>query len=216
MCPLCPRFEFIAEGERYRLVNSLEAWFLYEARTGLQVGDTAGSMRNLRTLLWALLQPEHPSVPEEALGNWHQGSIAAAMLTAGLALQSAVPDKPVPAKAEQIRKPTDWYQLWAIGRFDLGLSDEEFWKLHPLQFHHLSERFDAQVDREFYGHCITAAMIRNCHVDLEKTAPLDPMALMPTASGERARREATAQHSAGLLSKIRQLKEFFPGAKVNI
>ena len=137
--PLCPRFEACG----YRLVNNLRAWFLYESKTGLQVGDTAGSPRNLRTLLWALLQAEHPDMTEEEAGALPQAVTEAA----GLALATAVPDEPPLLKAETARRPTDWYRLWATARFDLHLSDEEFWALHPLQFHHLSLRLDAQIER---------------------------------------------------------------------
>mgnify|MGYP000558877216 CR=1 FL=1 len=204
--PLCPRFE--AAG--YRLVNNLRAWFLYESRTGLQVGDTAGSPRNLRTLIWALLHAEHPEITEEQAGALPQAVTQAA----GLALATALPDESIPLKAEHARRPTDWYRLWSIGRFDLHLTDEEFWALHPLQFHHLSLRLDARIEREFYGHCITAAMIRNCHIDPKETEPIAPMALMPTASGERAREQLNAgQQSASLLDKIKGWKLALEGMK---
>ena len=204
--PLCPRFEACG----YRLVNNLRAWFLYESKTGLQVGDTAGSPRNLRTLLWALLQAEHPDMTEEEAGALPQAVTEAA----GLALATAVPDEPPLLKAETARRPTDWYRLWATARFDLHLSDEEFWALHPLQFHHLSLRLDAQIEREFYGHCITAAMIRNCNIDPEKTKPIAPMALMPTASGEKARQQFMAgEQSGNLLEKIKGWKVAVEGMR---
>lgn len=206
--PLCPQFE--AGG--FRLVNCLRAWYLYESRTGLQVGESLGDQRNLLTLVWALLQTEHPDLTEANIAVLDPGPLLAA---AGLALASAIPAEPLSA-AGQHRGPTDWYHLWAFGRYDLRLSEEEFWRLHPLQLHALIKRMDAQIEREFYGHCITAAMIRNCNIDPEKTEPIAPVLLLPTPTGEKARAEYTAEQGAGLLDKIRALKDFFPGAKVNI
>ena len=218
MGALCPQFPVtvtvpwgqVTRTFEFQLVNSLWAWFLYESRTGLQVGDTAGSARNTRTLLWALLQTEHPDLTEEAVGSLPHAVMAELMRMAALALTTAAPDDAsLSLKAESVRKSTDWYRLWATARFDLGLSDAEFWALHPLQFHHLCLRLDARIDREFYGHCITAAMIRNCNIDPEKTEPIAPMALMPTASGEKARAQLAAPaapQSVSLVEKVRQMK----------
>lgn len=38
-----------------------------------------------------------------------------------------------------------WELLWAFGRYDLRLSEEQFWALTPLEYHLLAERCEAGV-----------------------------------------------------------------------
>jgi hypothetical protein len=46
----------------------------------------------------------------------------------------------------------DWLTLWAIGRYDLGCSELEFWELTLQQFNALAARFIEHHDRlEYYA-----------------------------------------------------------------
>ena len=54
-----------------------------------------------------------------------------------------------------------WETLWAVGRYDLRLTDEEFWHLVPRQFAALVQRQrDHQVRQEF-GAAIICQTIHN-------------------------------------------------------
>jgi hypothetical protein len=210
--PLCPRFSVEILGKRWSFVSNMRAWFEYEARTGKPVGRN-GDARSLRVLLWALLRAEHPDITQAEIGRWAPASIGLATQTVAVCLRSGMPDeKPEQLEPEEggvVRDPdapTDWHYLWSSARYDLRLSDEEFWSLHPLQFYALQQRFRESVDRAFHGHCITAAMIYNSSIDPEKSEPVSPMELMPTLTGAIARRkpQPTAEEvTVGLLDKIR-------------
>jgi hypothetical protein len=60
---------------------------------------------------------------------------------------SAVLDDPRVAGPGE-KKLTDWNWLWSLARIEFGLSDDEFWSLHPLQLYHLMLRFEERCRRE--------------------------------------------------------------------
>ncbi|SEB40655.1 hypothetical protein [Terriglobus roseus] len=52
--------------------------------------------------------------------------------------------------------------MWAQGRYDLGLSEDEFWRLTPKQFHLLYDRHrEAMLHREMTAAFTTAAVINS-------------------------------------------------------
>lgn len=57
-----------------------------------------------------------------------------------------------------------WDDLWAVARYDLGISEQEFWALTPRQFNLLVERHEeaqtAQFKRDalFFGSVICAQL----------------------------------------------------------
>lgn len=51
--------------------------------------------------------------------------------------------------------------LWAVGRYDLGLGEEEFWRLSPRQFGALLERHNEEQRKEDWRAGMIAATIAN-------------------------------------------------------
>lgn len=57
--------------------------------------------------------------------------------------------------------PTDWLTMWAVGRYDLGLTEEEFWGLTPRQYVALLERHEEAMEWEDYRMGVIASTIVN-------------------------------------------------------
>ena len=51
--------------------------------------------------------------------------------------------------------------MWAVGRYDLGLTEEEFWHLTPRQFAALMERHEEAQEWEDYRAGVVACTIVN-------------------------------------------------------
>ena len=51
--------------------------------------------------------------------------------------------------------------MWAIGRFDLRLSEEEFWKLSPRQLVALLDRANREQEWQNYRAALVASVIAN-------------------------------------------------------
>ena len=51
--------------------------------------------------------------------------------------------------------------MWAYGKFDLGLSDEEFWGMTPKEFRVLGDRADYQTALLDYRAGVVASVIAN-------------------------------------------------------
>lgn len=64
--------------------------------------------------------------------------------------------------------PLTWDTAWAIGRFDLGLSEEEFWSLSPKKFFLLLDRLQRRErEHEWLAHRIVATIV-NVNIDPKK------------------------------------------------
>jgi len=58
--------------------------------------------------------------------------------------------------------------MWSIAVYDYGLTDEQFKRLTPIQFHYLGKRFDATKKHQDLGFGIVASTIANAHRDHSK------------------------------------------------
>lgn len=199
------RFECRIAGRTCYLINNLKAWLLYERRTGRPIGDIGGKHVTLRSLIWALLHTAQPEITERAVGRIGAAELRDVMMAANRVLTADLPETEAPMRGEAVTR-IDWHDLWGVGRFDLGLTETEFWELSPGQLHALVKRLDAAVERQFLCAGIVAAAFTNCHIDPEKSDGVSPYFFMPTASGERVRGEMQSEKSANLLAKIRGLK----------
>jgi hypothetical protein len=57
--------------------------------------------------------------------------------------------------------PSTWLDYWAIAKYDLGLSLDEFWDCTPGVFQALCKRRNIRIKYERYAHAITASAVYN-------------------------------------------------------
>jgi hypothetical protein len=94
--------------------------------------------------------------------------------------------------------------LWAIGVYDFGLTEDQFWALTPAQFSALSDRFDQHnMQLDFRAGIIASTMANT--VRSEKTPPFTPQMFMPNYDGEEVK---PAEMSGDEI--LRQLQAAFP------
>jgi hypothetical protein len=94
--------------------------------------------------------------------------------------------------------------LWAIGVYDFGLTEDQFWALTPAQFSALSDRFDQHnMQLDFRAGIIASTMANT--VRSEKTPPFTPQMFMPNYTGEEAKTEEMSGDEI-----LRHLKAAFP------
>lgn len=68
-------------------------------------------------------------------------------------------------------------ELWSIGRYDLRLSDDEFWGLTLKEFNLLMKRHKEQRSAEMFNSALICATIAN--VNRTKGKAYTPMDFMP-------------------------------------
>jgi len=195
-------------GRSVVMTCTLAALLRFERATGYGL-QSANGPAAVRTLLWALLADEQPRITPAEVGAM-SATEAERAVKAALTLWAAsapLPDPDAPEAAGESGGRVDWYELWAIGRIDLGLSEAEFWGLSPAMYHAMTQRLEWRL----YGHCITAAAITNCHIDREKAAPLSPLAFMPGRTGRAESRRITVQQGETLRMKMGGLRDTLLG-----
>lgn len=166
--------------ERYpwRLTCNMRVLLRFERKMGRSVEQAAlgAPLLTARTLLWAMVteQNEQAHVSEHQIGQMPPPEFAAAVDQARLLLASSCPRREHSGDADDLQ-PTrvDWHQLWAIGRYDLGLSDEEFWRLTPAQFAALCDRMEAEREHAEYCAALVASTVANCN-RAEGVEPFEP------------------------------------------
>lgn len=74
----------------------------------------------------------------------------------------------------------DWLSLWAFGRYDLRLSDDEFWDLTLDQFNALSEQYIQEQENQDLRTALICSLLANIHRDTKKRhKPYEPKDFMP-------------------------------------
>lgn len=99
-------------------------------------------------------------------------------------------------------KPLEWADTWALGRFDLGLSEDEFWHLSPGLFDALWRRLEEAGERALFGHAMVCAATTNVHIDPENGTPVHPDFFMPGKRGEAEQKRLAAEQRAALKAKL--------------
>lgn len=89
-----------------------------------------------------------------------------------------------------------WPGLWAIGRYDLRLTDDEFWSYTLREVFLLIDRWEADRKHRELLAGIVASTTANCNRDPNKGKPFTPEDFMP--SGHR-KKEQTIEEQAELL-----------------
>lgn len=72
-----------------------------------------------------------------------------------------------------------WIDLWALGRYDLNLGEEEFWGLTLKEFNALCERFKSNNERLDYRTALICAVLANTVRDPKRRKPFTPEDFMP-------------------------------------
>lgn len=154
-----------------------------------------------RALLWSLLTTFQPEITVRDVGALQPREYASA-LEAAKALMWPPKEREQGAQA-QSDKPLDWFDTWAIGRFDLGLPEAEFWHLSPGLFDALWKRFEEADERTLYGHAMVCAEIWNVKIDPEKTPRVSADLFMPGKRSEAEAKRIAAEQRAGMKAKLR-------------
>ena len=100
-------------------------------------------------------------------------------------------------------------RLWAVARYDLRLTEEEFWRLTPRQFFALQDRWLNEVEIRDYHAALVATILANIHRPKTKK-PFKITDLMPDRRGRKAAEpKQTWQQQLAL---VKQLHLLFGGA----
>ena len=86
--------------------------------------------------------------------------------------------------------------MWAFAIYDLGLSDEGFWKLTLKRFAALAERYHLSIERQHYHAALICAVLANIHRDPKKSQPFSPADFMP---GYRKKEPQTPQQMLNVI-----------------
>lgn len=209
---LAPTVRVSICGYDHVLSCTLRAMFRFETRLGISMHEIGrhDPAKVGRALLWAMAYEQREST-EEMIGRIGAAEFLAAVDQAMLLLVSSCP----PAQRRDTAESddagrTDWHALWAIGCFDLRLSDEQFWSLTPAMFYALCQRLDAQREHAEYCAGIVAAAVTNSNIDPDKTEPFEPALWMRGATGEEARRRRVAAQAANVSATLRHMAEVMP------
>lgn len=196
---LLPRREVTIAGAPATMASTLYAWYRFEQQAGRH---PAPGRATSRTLLWSLLVTFQPGLSVRDVGaleprEWAVAIDAASALIASPGGAETAKERPPDAK------PLEWRETWALGRFDLGLSEDEFWHLSPGLFDALWHRVELAHERALEGHAMTCAAVTNVHIDPEKGSPVSPDFFMPGERHEREVKRLAAEQRAALKAKVR-------------
>jgi len=93
--------------------------------------------------------------------------------------------------------------VWSIGRFDLRLTDEQFWRLTPKEYAALIERWRQNQDLEFQRMGTIAALIQNAYRGKGKA--LTPADFNPFTAKKISRRKKTSPELLKTIETINRL-----------
>lgn len=74
----------------------------------------------------------------------------------------------------------EWLDLWAFGRYDLRLSEDEFWDLTFDQFNALVERYIQEQENQDLRMAMICSLLANIYRNTKKRQrPYEPKEFMP-------------------------------------
>ena len=104
-----------------------------------------------------------------------------------------------------------WRELWAVARYDLGLSDREFGELTSVEFEALLDRRTEERNRAQLNAGIVAAAICNAFRG-QDSKPVSPIDFVPDYKEKAQRPQQTLEEQIAILTKIMGTG---PGRRVN-
>jgi len=102
-----------------------------------------------------------------------------------------------------------WIDLWAVGRYDLRLSEDDFWNLSIKEFKALSDRHSNEQDWLNYRGALICATMVNMWRDPKKTKAYKPQDFMP-------KREAKVQTPEQMLATVKLLNSAYGGKVIEL
>ena len=203
----------------YSIRCTLRSIYRFEARLGIGLHQMAGhdTARVARCLLWSMAVEAGWDVTEDLIGRARPGEFVAAVDQALMLVAASCPPAQRSDQGQREQPPTadrtNWSELWAIGRYDLRLTEDELWGMTPAMFHALCLRLDAAREHAEYCAGLVASTVANCHIDPDKTEPFEP-GLWTRRGAAEAQRQRSANEAAALSAKLKSLSDFLPGLKV--
>ena len=101
--------------------------------------------------------------------------------------------------------------LWAIGKFDLGLTEEEFFALTPRQFFALQDRWLCRIEVADYQAAFVASAIINS-MRGKDSKPVSVAEILPDRRGKK-KVTTKKQNWQDQLALVKHLHAFFGGAE---
>lgn len=135
------------------LCLTMRGLLAYEQEIGAPLGASKGSPRVIRALLYAMTREYHSSITVEQAGElWPLDELPMVMERLIRTIKNSLPvtdatkdPEPSPVSANTL---SDWESLWAIGRVNLHLAEEEFWSLTPGMFYALCKRVTVPQEKK--------------------------------------------------------------------
>ena len=94
--------------------------------------------------------------------------------------------------------------MWAFGRYDLNLSEDDFWNLSIKEYKSLSIRHSANQDWLNYRSALICAVMVNMWRDPKKSKPCKPQDFMP-------KHETKKQTPEQMLAAVKLLNSAYGG-----
>lgn len=206
---LLPRREIAIAGAPAVMASTLYGWYRFEQQAGR---NPAPGRATSRTLLWSLLVTFQPQLTVRDVGaleprEWAAAINAASALIAPPGGADTAKERPADVN------PLEWQETWALGRVDLGLSEDEFWHLSPGLFDALWHRVELAHERALEGHAMVCAATTNVHIDHEKGTPVSPDFFMPGKRGEAEHKRIAAEQRAAMKAKLRDGMQILGGKR---
>lgn len=195
-----PRRNITILGQDYALACTLLALARFEMRTGLTLADVSADATpaTIRALLWALMLTEHPDAEERQVGC--VSDLLGAFETALLLIADSLP-RVDPDPDEEGGERSKWIEMWATGRLEMRLQEEEFWRLTPAQWHALNMCSREMYTKSLHGAAMISATFVNSQSG-EDSPVIQPAAFLPGKQGEAIRAQMEADRRQTLRDKI--------------
>lgn len=83
-------------------------------------------------------------------------------------------------KSPKLLLSGEWLELWAFARYDLRLTDAEFWDLSFAQFNALTDRYIQDQENQDLRAALICSILANVNRDTKKRhKPFEPKDFMP-------------------------------------
>lgn len=191
---------------------TLLALYRFEQATGTRTPPP--NRVTTRALIWALLATFQPALTVRDVGAMDAAEYRAAM-AAATTLIASPGGKPAAAQGEST-EPPGWLQVWSVGRFDLGLTDAEFWQLSPAQFDALWKRLEDGRTAALRGHAMTCAAIFNAQRTTDDAPVVEADDFMPKTPEQlkAAEQKQRAAERASLKAKLASVASILGAQKI--